>query len=157
LKKDQKEVDTQLQELGQRIKQVRETLKLQQTEFAAKLSFSRRLIIYYEKGEAKPGYDFFQQCAEIYNINPAFLLIGKGAMFISDNDGEDLLEQWFGDYIPNEVEKTFLEYFRKSQLVRLNVNAYFRSFLINNRELIEKDIADLNQFGINGNKKKPTE
>jgi transcriptional regulator with XRE-family HTH domain len=155
LKKDPKEFEAPLKSLGSRIYKVRKAQNLSQNDFASKLSLSPRMLYKYEKGLVGPGYEFFFRIVNEFGINPDFLLFGKGPMYVSDYlDEDNVLQQWFGDYTPNEIERSLLEDFRISQLVRLNISAYYRGFKLKNRELIRQDIEESERLDETGIEKK---
>ena len=70
----------QREEFGQRIRQVRENLRLQQKEFAAGLGKSESYICQIEKGNANPTFEFFHELASKYNVSMDYLFYGKGDM-----------------------------------------------------------------------------
>ena len=69
-------------EVGKRIKRVREYLKINQKEFAAKLGITTENLSEIENGKTKPGFDFFYKADEIFNINLLYILKGKEPMML---------------------------------------------------------------------------
>lgn len=64
-----------------RIKTVRETLKLSQREFGEKLGVSRDVISNIEYGRVQPKELLLNHMCQLYNINEAWLKTGEGEMF----------------------------------------------------------------------------
>lgn len=67
-----------------RIKILRKTLKMNQTDFANKIHKVTRTLQKYESGEIIPDYSIIQLIAKTFNVNPDWLLNGTGEMFIGD-------------------------------------------------------------------------
>lgn len=66
----------QLDTVGKRIKHIRG--RITQDEFAEKVGVHRSSIARYEKGLGKPNTDFLDALYNHYNINPLWLVSGKG-------------------------------------------------------------------------------
>lgn len=64
-----------------RIKTVRETLKLSQREFGEKLGVSRDVISNIEYGRVQPKELLLNHMCQLYNINEDWLKTGEGKMF----------------------------------------------------------------------------
>jgi transcriptional regulator with XRE-family HTH domain len=67
---------------AERLKLTRETLKLKQKEFAARLNISAASYSEIESGKYKPNYEFIYNLAKEFNVNLYYLLFGKGDMFL---------------------------------------------------------------------------
>lgn len=108
--------------IDQRLKELRENLKLSQKELADSLGTLLTTISKYERGENKPSVDFLLKLCEIYNVNLSWLIAGKGSMFIVPPDNKVLCQNnenaypiefvkmgaaagtitWFDDYEPEK-------------------------------------------------------
>lgn len=64
-----------------RIKIVRETLKLSQREFGERIGVSRDVISNIENGRVEPKDLFIHHLCQFYKINETWLRTGKGQMF----------------------------------------------------------------------------
>ena len=67
-----------------RIKAVREALKLSQREFGEKLGVSRDVISNLEYDRVQPKELLHRQICQLYRVNPYRLESGEGEMFDSD-------------------------------------------------------------------------
>ena len=74
-----------LLEFGERLKFIRITLRHTQAEFAKKLGRNSSTITAYETGVIKhPKDDFFDSCAQAFNVNPNYLKDGSSPMFFKE-------------------------------------------------------------------------
>lgn len=73
--------------LANRIKAVREALKLSQREFGEKLGVSRDVIGNIEYNRVPPKELFLRHICQLYNVNEQWLKTGEGEMFL-DNPEE---------------------------------------------------------------------
>jgi transcriptional regulator with XRE-family HTH domain len=64
-------------QLGQRLREVRKTQKLTQTEFAAELLLNTTTYKRYENGSRIPDADVCASIVEKYRVDPSWLLFGK--------------------------------------------------------------------------------
>lgn len=76
-----------------RIKMVRETLKLSQREFGEKLGVSRDVISNIEYNRVQPKKLFLRHICQLYNINEHWLDTGEGNMFNENPNETDKLEE----------------------------------------------------------------
>jgi hypothetical protein len=65
-------------------------------------------------------------------------LLGKGTMFLKDDEAGSITDDAFGDH--TESIKELLWYFVHSPLVKLSVMAFATKFLLDNEEIIQRDI-----------------
>lgn len=73
-------------EIGERIKNARKTLQLQQKEMADALGVSASHLSEIESGKANPNADVILKISETYDISVEFIIRGRGKMFY-DADG----------------------------------------------------------------------
>jgi len=124
-------------DFGQRLRDTRDFLGLSQKDFSEKLGTSNSFISDIEQEKTKPGYKILMKMAHVFNISPNFILLGKGKMFLEEQeDLGQLLD--FGDDTGAVVD--MLRYLRKSPLVKLTIMAYFSRFLLRNEDIIKIDI-----------------
>lgn len=69
-------------QIGDRIKNIREALSLSQLEFASKLGISRSAISSYEQNQHAPSETLIRLIAGTYNININYLLNNEEPMFL---------------------------------------------------------------------------
>jgi repressor LexA len=67
-----------------RIKQLREEKKLQKNEFSSILKIDNSQYSKIEAGKLQPTLNFIMEISSIYNINPTWLLTGKGSMLLAE-------------------------------------------------------------------------
>lgn len=70
--------------IGNRIKNVRKVLALQQTEFAKEIGISQSTISSYEKNLRNPPVSVLKQIADIYNINLDYLLNDEEPILLNE-------------------------------------------------------------------------
>lgn len=70
-------------DVGQRIKDVRIALRMQQKDMAAKLGTVQSYLSEIESGKANPGPDFFLKLSHEFNVNLNYVFLGIGDMFFS--------------------------------------------------------------------------
>ena len=74
-----------MSDIQQRVIKLRDTLELNQSEFAVRLDIKRPTLAGYEKGTFPPSTDFLVKLHKIYNVNTAWLLTGEGEMFLHND------------------------------------------------------------------------
>ncbi|MDQ1349943.1 MAG: hypothetical protein QG657_244 [Acidobacteriota bacterium] len=133
------EIQDYLTEYGKRLRDVRRILDISQKDFAGQLNVSPSFLSEIESGKTKPGYNFLLKLAAVFDVNPAWLLLGKGAMFFkTDEQASSIANDEFGDH--TESIKELLWYFKHSPLVKLSVMAFASKFLLDNEDIIKRDI-----------------
>ena len=75
--------------LGERIKIVQIKSGIQQPKFAHSLGVSKETIIHYQKDRRHPDSVFLSNLSKIYEVNPAWLLLGEGEPFIGERIQEE--------------------------------------------------------------------
>lgn len=69
-----------------RIKLLRKTLKLNQTDFASSLGMTMRAIQKWEAGEVEIKISSLKLLEKVFNANIDWLINGTGTMFLEDSD-----------------------------------------------------------------------
>lgn len=147
-----------LKEIGQRVKDVRRYLNLKQNNFAQALDISNANLCEIEAGAAKPRFEFLYNISLKFNVNLLYLLHGQGEMFIK-GPGEGRTEEKKDEFdeaiellkkLPTYRKELtdLLRDFNDSHLLRYTVISYYRTYKIQNWELIKKDI-ELSKGGSN--------
>ncbi len=131
-------IQDNLIESGERVKDVRRSLELSQKEFASQLNIAASFLSEIESGKTRPGYNFLVRMASAFNVNPTWIILGKGEMFFSEEDGSPGWNYDFGDH--TESIRELLWYFKYSPLVKLSVMAFASKFLLDNEDIIKRDI-----------------
>lgn len=127
-----------LGEYGERLRKVRAQLKISQKDFAANLGVAASYLSEIESGKTRPGYNFLIKLAGVFKVSSNWILLGKGGMFLTDENDWLIGKQDFG--AQTESIRQLLGYFAKSPLVRLSVIAFASKFLLTNEASIRKDI-----------------
>lgn len=118
-----------------RVKAIRKHLGLTQKKFSEKLNITHQAISDIEKGSSKPGYEFFFNITNSYNVDLDFLLNGTGDMFKSAE------RKKFPMIEDNEYIQEFFKFFFKSQFFRVRILGEARKVLIKEREIIEMELG----------------
>ena len=76
--------------MNERIKQVRLSTKLSQTEFAEKILVSRSAVCKMESGENSPSEQTVKLICQEFNVNEDWLRTGSGEMFVELSKDEQI-------------------------------------------------------------------
>ena len=76
--------------MNERIKQVRLSAKLSQTEFAEKILVSRSAVCKMESGENSPSEQTVKLICQEFNVNGDWLRNGNGEMFVELSKDEQI-------------------------------------------------------------------
>ena len=76
--------------MNERIRQLRNSLKLSQAEFGAKISLSQNYIWMIEKGERTPSDRTISDICREFNVSLAWLEDGVGEMYVQRSANEEL-------------------------------------------------------------------
>ena len=138
VKKDRSEIDKKhIIKVGRRIREVRESLRFIQKEFAAELKMSESYYNQLENGNGFPGYDFFYKLMKKYNVSLDYLFYGIGEMFLKSREKTDLP----GEYL-EEIESTsdMVWYLERSPIFNQTVMGFANRFLYKNESIIKRNI-----------------
>lgn len=101
--------------MSNRIKSIRETLKLSQREFGEKLGVSRDVISNIEYGRVLPKELLLRHICQLYNVNEHWLKTGEGEMFDENPEEASKLNEAltifkslrpeFQDYALDQIKK----------------------------------------------------
>jgi len=124
-------------EVGSRLKEIRQRLKMTQAQWGEKLGISGSAVAKHENGITFPTVKMLNILSSQYNVSMDYLLCGRGTLFYEDKDNSNsnrLKNMVEGDI---ELEELFSLVCSKSW-VRHAVLSFFQRFKLENRELIEK-------------------
>lgn len=152
-------------DLGKRLKIIRRQLHLTQKEFGEKIGMVPTYISSLENARTGPGYFFLYQAAKYYNINPLYLIMGKGPAIIGLEEKkkkEEKQEEKKPEIQEKQPEpeqeskpeppalgndnpriREMLSYFERSPMVKYTVLGFFTKFILENKNLIAEDIKRL--------------
>ncbi len=108
--------------LFDRVKKIRESLKMSQLEFSQLFDLSQRTISNWESGRNEPPFIFFQTMVENYSINPNWLLTGNGKMF------DDLKQSSIA--IPRRTKSFFLEALEASECNPQEIDSILAKYIL---------------------------
>lgn len=78
--------------INDRIKQLRKSLNLSQTDFGKKLGVSRDVINNLDRSVVDPKPLILEHICSVYNVNPDWLMYGTGEMFLERDSGDEIAE-----------------------------------------------------------------
>ena len=92
--------------MKERIKQIRASLGLTQSEFAKQAGISRSIVAAYEGGTASVSDRTMNDICRVFNINEHWLRTGKGPMFRQQSDIDNMLAAEVAKLLRSEDEFT---------------------------------------------------
>jgi len=130
---------THTKEIGERIREIRKQLKLNQKELGEKMNLSAGSFSEIETGKYNPSMEFLIKLAKNHNVNLCYLLLGEGEMFVDPNLSLFSSIEKFAVNIDDVKE--FLYYFQRSHIIQYYILNQFQAKMITEKDVIEKDIA----------------
>lgn len=106
-------------EIGKRIKEIRNDKKLNQREFAKRLTLSQNHISYLEKGIRKITEKFINDLCKEYNVNKEWLLTGTGEKYIDMIEGLNIEDEEIKNFL-----KKFMQLDMKTKVAIMNIVDY---------------------------------
>ncbi|MGE5342691.1 MAG: helix-turn-helix domain-containing protein [Candidatus Omnitrophota bacterium] len=140
MKKDHTKSNTtteNLIEFGERLKEIRKRLKMNQLEFAKSIDLPITAISEIESGRNKPGYDFFMNLVNIHKVNFNYLAFGQGAMFLRLNAGFDAQNREIREI---GEDNYFFYYFKHSMFVKHQMLYHFHRLMAHQGEVIGMEL-----------------
>ena len=92
--------------MKERIKLIRKTLAINQSEMAEKINLARATIASYENGNSLPSDRTIKDIAEVFNVNEQWLRTGEGQMFKEQSDIDNQLAAEVAKLIQSEDDFT---------------------------------------------------
>lgn len=89
--------------INERIRELRERLKISQTEFAERLGSGRGIIKNIEEGRTVPKPQLLDLISRVYNVNRDWLETGVGEMF-ADMSRMEKIGRFVGDLMSDEPD-----------------------------------------------------
>ncbi len=130
--------------IGRRIRKARKDLDYLQKQFVAPLEISTSYLSEIENGDKRPGVPLICKMAVYHGINPNYLLIGKGRMFLESRivKAPELSQRPEDFFVLDEFDD-FLWFLINSKYFRNNMLVRGSDYFSQNREVI---IDRLNQL-----------
>lgn len=75
-----------MSEYGEKLKQIRQSLRLTQDEFAFALCMKPRTYAAYERNENKPTLNMLEMLCNDYDVDLNWLISSRGEMFIAQQN-----------------------------------------------------------------------
>jgi transcriptional regulator with XRE-family HTH domain len=94
--------------IGNRIKELRLSLEMNQTEFAKSIGIGQSAISHIEKGDNPPEEQTIILICKIHNVNRVWLETGKGEIFIESSPYIDLQHMPLRTINPQHIKETIL-------------------------------------------------
>jgi transcriptional regulator with XRE-family HTH domain len=128
-----------MKEIGNRLKQVRETLGFNQKNFSEPIDVSSSFISQIEHGnKSNPGVAIFLKIAIFYKISLDYLFQGVGDMLLTGkDDNRKDNRKYIGEI---ETENDLLWLMERSKFFKDSIMGYAGKFKIENDDLIKKSI-----------------
>ncbi|MDQ1350418.1 MAG: Helix-turn-helix protein [Acidobacteriota bacterium] len=126
-----------LVDLGQRVKAVRESLRLSQREMAASLNTSASYISEIEGGKANPGPGFFLDLSAAYNVSIEYVFHGEGEMFYDPRTRFPRAE--FKDVNDIDSPEKLFWLMNRSSMFKNSLLGYAARFYLENEAIIKKN------------------
>ena len=123
--------------IGQRMRAIRKTLRLTQTEFAKLFNMSGPSLSELETGKYNPGFNLVEKLVNQYKVNPYYLLAGEGEMFSDPPPPKRGYS--YPDNASDDV-KDLLRYFEQSAIVHYHLLCEFKRILIQEKSSIDKEL-----------------
>lgn len=96
--------------MNERIKELRKTLDLTQSEFAERIGSSQNTLANYEIGRRNPSSSVINNICKEFNVNEQWLRTGEGEMFI-ELDMDEELAAWSGSLLNPNLDNAFMKKF----------------------------------------------
>lgn len=126
-------------DVGLRIRAVRLQLQLKQKEMAAALKIAPSYLSEIESGKANPGPEFFLNMVYEFNVNPNYLFLNTGEMFLGPERIMKAEEFTLDQGNVDSIEK-LLWLMDKSSFYKNCILAQAARIYIENEEIIKKDM-----------------
>ncbi len=135
------------EDIGKRIKKARTALELVQKQFVAKLGISPPYLSEIENGERRPSVVLLRDMAMHFGINPNYLLLGRGRMFLAtDHANPNKLSQKPEDFFVLDDYDDLLWFLAKSKLFQNNVIVLASDFFAENKSVIIDRLIQLGKI-----------
>lgn len=114
--------------IGERIKNVRDSLDITQAVFAEKLGTARNTIANYEIGRREPMEATIKAICREFNVSYDWLKYGTGEMF--DSVPETLVDELANEFDLDDLDRRIiLGYLRLTEFERATIKRYIQNVL----------------------------
>ena len=129
-----------LKAFGNRLKELRKHLHLNQKEFAERIGMKNNYLSSIEGGNIMPGIDFLYNITREFRVNPYFLFHNEPPIIFEGISPQRFEEKDFGE--ANKRVHELIGYIERSPMLKFDMLGYLSRYLIQNRDLIEEDIKN---------------
>lgn len=129
--------------INDRIKLIRESVRLSQSEFAEKLNLKRNSISLMEGGKRNPSNRTINDICKVFNVSEEWLRTGEGSMI--SNDVSSTMQQLKKEYDLNSFDYELIaQYLQLTTDQRKTVCDYFRNVILasDNADSIANSVPD---------------
>lgn len=129
--------------INDRIKLIRESVRLSQSEFAEKLNLKRNSISLMEGGKRNPSNRTINDICKVFNVSEEWLRTGEGSMI--SNDVSSTMQQLKMEYDLNSFDYELIaQYLQLTTDQRKTVCDYFRNVILasDNADSIASSVPD---------------
>ncbi len=129
--------------INDRIKLIRESVRLSQSEFAEKLNLKRNSISLMEGGKRNPSNRTINDICKVFNVSEEWLRTGEGSMI--SNDVSSTMQQLKKEYDLNSFDYELIaQYLQLTTDQRKTVCDYFRNVILasDNADSIASSVPD---------------
>jgi len=126
-------------EIGNRIKEIRNALKLKQKEFAEKLEVSPPSLSEIETGKYNLSSESLIKLVKEYSVNLYYLLLGEGEMFVEADTR--MLTQFEKFAVNAEDVREFLYYFQRSAILQYYILSMFKTRMTYDSDAIAEEAS----------------
>ena len=118
---------------GDRVKNIRKTLKLTLEEFGKKVGVTKQTVSRIENGVNKLTDQMARSICREYNVNYDYLIYGEGEMF--DDFPKTILDELCKQYHCDELDRSLIEeYLKLDPASRKVLKDYIKNILKNRKE-----------------------
>ena len=126
-------------EVGSRLKEIRQRLKMTQAQWGEKLGISGSAVAKHENGITFPTGKMLNILSSQYNVSMDYLLCGRGTLFHENQDNSN--SNRLKNIVKGDIElEELFSLVSSMSWVRHAVLSFFQRFKPENRELIQKEL-----------------
>ena len=141
---------------GQHLKKIRKHLGIKQEDFAKGLDITGGYLSEIETGKKKPSFNILNKLVDRYYVNISYLFTGKGSYFIQPGKDQPPVPEANHPSIRDDMKiiKEMQWYIDNIPVVRYAILEFFKSYLFNNRDMINEEVETFREKNPEEKKKK---
>lgn len=137
-----------LDEMGGRLRAVREALKLTMEDMRNITGYSKSLISAAENGLKKPSVIYLYALFDKYDVNVHYIFNGEGPMFLDEPEIEKTEQTPEKDKKSKQLTDNFhemMELMEEVEMVRYAMLTYFIRYKTENKRIIDQLLEEIRQ------------